>query len=78
MSVVTDAHRACFNCKQHDNEELADYTRSFKIARDILHLHAGGLVLVSKALQEIYPIGAQAEENDEKGSHMLFDVDRST
>ena len=64
MSVVTDACRACFNCKNHDNEELEDCTRRFKASRDILHSQTEGLILVSKALQEIHPAGSQVEEND--------------
>ena len=35
--VVTDAHRACFNCKQNYNKELEDQTRRHKAARDILY-----------------------------------------
>ena len=55
---------------------MEDYARHFKAARDILHSRMVGPIVVSKALQEIYPTDAQVEENDEGRLDMLFDVDR--
>ena len=56
---VTDACRACFNWKHHDNEYLADRTSHFEVTRVILYSRTGGPILVSKSLQEILPEDAQ-------------------
>ena len=42
MSIISDAFRALFNAKQAEGENLTEYTRKFKAAKDILVSHMGG------------------------------------
>ena len=48
MSIISDAFRAVFSTKQKDDENLQDYTRRFKTARDILISHIGGPLVINK------------------------------
>jgi hypothetical protein len=41
MSIISDAFRALFNAKQAEGENLTEYTRKFKAAKDILVSHVG-------------------------------------
>jgi len=41
MSVIPDAFRALFNSKQAEGENLTEYTRKFKAAKDIIVSHLG-------------------------------------
>ena len=50
----------------------------FKVAREILHSHLEGLILVPKAAEEIHPTEAQGEENDEGVLGILIGVDQAT
>ena len=48
MSIISDAFRALFNAKQAEGENLTEYTRKFKAAKDILNSHLGGPVDLAK------------------------------
>ena len=48
MSIITDAFGAFFKCHQKDKEILQDYTRRFKVTREILKSHLGGDILLPK------------------------------
>ena len=39
MAITSDAFRAFFNCKQHKEESLQDYTKCFKVSKEILESH---------------------------------------
>eukprot|EP00957_Ditylum_brightwellii_P119262 9098362-Ditylum_brightwellii.AAC.1 len=43
-----DAFRAYYHAKQKENESLQDFTRRFKISKDILESHIGGPILLEK------------------------------
>jgi hypothetical protein len=42
MSIILDAMKNLLNCKQKDGEQLQEYTKRFKTARDVLEQHIGG------------------------------------
>jgi glutaredoxin-related protein len=46
MSIILDAMQMLFNLKQ--GVSLQDYTKSFKTARDVMHSHIGGPLLLTK------------------------------
>ena len=53
MSIILDAFMAFLNCRQKDKELLQDYTRRFKVAREILHLHLGGEIVLENFVTSI-------------------------
>jgi hypothetical protein len=48
MSVISDAFRALFNAKQAEGENLTEYTRKFKAAKDIIVSHLGAPLNLAK------------------------------
>ena len=48
MSIISDSFRAIFSVRQKEAENLQDYTRRFKTAREILESHLGGQIVLSK------------------------------
>ena len=51
MRIIANAFEAYFNCKQKENESLQDYTKRFKIARDVLHSHLRGVIRMHKIIK---------------------------
>ena len=51
MRIIIDALDAYLNCKQRDNESLQDYTKRFKLAKDILVSHLGGIIKLHKIVE---------------------------
>ena len=50
MRVIIDALENYINCKQRENESLQDYSKRFKVARDVLHSHLGGVIRLHKII----------------------------
>ena len=48
MSVILDAMKTFLNSKQKDGEILQDYTKRFRIAREVLEAHIGGPIILTK------------------------------
>ena len=48
LSVISDAFRALFNAKQVEGENLTEYTRKFKAAKDIIVSHLGAPLNLAK------------------------------
>ena len=61
MSIILDAVKAFVHCKQKDKEMLQDYTRRLKVAREILHSHLGGVVVIQEFIENM----AEYDEKDE-------------
>ena len=51
MSIIMDAFGAFFKCRQKDRENLQEYTRRFKVSREILKSHLGGDILLPKIVK---------------------------
>ena len=51
MSIILDAFKAFINCRQNEKEGLQDYTRRFKVAREILNSHLGGGIILQKFVE---------------------------
>ena len=52
MATIADAFKDYFNCKQQQGESLLDYTRRFKIVRDILTSYLGGPIELKKYVKD--------------------------
>jgi len=48
MSIVSEAYKTMLNMKQAEDEHVSDYTRWFKMAREVLESHLGGELLIPK------------------------------
>jgi hypothetical protein len=46
MSIVFDAMKNLLICKQKEGEQLQEYTKRFKTARDVLEQHMGGPIVL--------------------------------
>ena len=53
MSIILDAFMAFLTCKQKEKEVLQDYTRRFKVAREILNSHLGGEIVLPKFVKSM-------------------------
>ena len=52
MATIADAFKDYFNCKQQQGESLLDYTRRFKVVRDILTSYLGGPIELKKCVKD--------------------------
>jgi len=50
-SIVVDSIKTFVNLKQKKDENLIDYTRHFKSARDIMESHLGGKLHIPKLVE---------------------------
>jgi len=48
MSIIVDALKALLTTKQSEVENLVDYTRWFKTAKDLLESHIRGALILTK------------------------------
>jgi hypothetical protein len=53
MSIILDAMRTLMATKQKDNERLQDYTKRFRVARDVLKSHIGGPIILTKIVEAL-------------------------
>ena len=85
MATIFDALKNYVNCKQKEQgkESLLDYTRRFKLSREILTSHMGGPFVLNKYVEETYvvtPSRSSAEhkqlneEADEKLAAYMYMV----
>ena len=48
MAIVHDAFKTMFSTVQKEGESLQDYTKRFKVAKEVLESHIGGPLILSK------------------------------
>ena len=53
MSIILDAMRTLLGTKQKEGESLQDYTKRFRVARDVLKSHIGGPLILNKFVEAI-------------------------
>jgi hypothetical protein len=53
MSIILDAMRTLMSTKQKDKEILQDYTKRFRVARDVMKSHLGGPIILTKLVEAI-------------------------
>jgi hypothetical protein len=53
MSIVLDSIRGLINTKQKEGELLQDWTKRFRIARDLLESHLGGPLVIKKIVESL-------------------------
>ena len=67
MAKFFDALKNYANCKQKEQgkESLLDYTRRFKLSREILTSHVGGPFVLNKYVEETYAIVKPSRTSEE-------------
>jgi hypothetical protein len=60
MSIIFDAMKNLLTCKQKEGEQLQEYTKRFKTARDVLEQHIGGPIELTRYLTTL----PDYDEND--------------
>ena len=69
MSVILDAIKTLLSTKQKDRETFQDYTKRFRIAREVLESHIGGPIILTKIIKliqgyvELPILDVEAEKN---------------
>ena len=53
MSIIYDAMKTLHNTRQKEEESLQDYSKQFRVARDVLQSHIGGPIIVTKVLSNM-------------------------
>ncbi len=53
MSILLDSMRTIFSTKQKEGESLQDYTKRFRVAREVLKSHIGGPIAFPKVVESI-------------------------
>ena len=53
MSMILDAMKTLLNTKQKEGKTLQDYTKRFRIAREVLESHIGGPIILTKIVKAI-------------------------
>ena len=66
MSIVLDALRTLLSTKQKEGESLQDYTKRFRVARDVLKSHIGGPIVLTKIVKAMSGYDEADEEKQEK------------
>ena len=51
MLIILDAMRTLLFTKQKEGESLQDYTKRFRVARDVLMSHMGGPIILTKFVE---------------------------
>ena len=62
MCIIADALRAMLNTKQKDGESLSDYTKRFKVARDVYESHVGGPFILKKYVTNVPGFSSMDQE----------------
>jgi len=65
MAIIYDSLRALMHCKQRDGEGVQDWTKRFKLAREVFESHVGGHFVISKLVQA-NPKYEEAHANKQK------------
>ena len=50
MSVILDSLKTLLNTRQKEGELLQDFTKQFRVTREVLESHLGGLIILTNIL----------------------------
>jgi len=72
MSTILEALKNMINVKQRDNETLQDYTKRFKTLAEVMELHIGGPIELTKFMSKMEEFNPKDEESIEKCKAKAF------
>jgi hypothetical protein len=58
MAIIFDSLKTLVNIRQKEGETLQDYTKRFKVIREVFETQIGGTIAMPQALKEISGSGA--------------------
>jgi hypothetical protein len=73
MVIIMDAFRVFSSTQQKEGEFLQDYTKRFKVAKDVLESHLGGLVVLKKIITHMNGYISETEDNNSYLAEMAFE-----
>ena len=73
ISIVLDSLRGLINTKQKEGELLQDWTKCFKIARDLLESHLGGPLIIKKIAESLPEYDVSDPESIRKCQEKTFE-----
>jgi hypothetical protein len=53
MSIILDSIKTMIETKQKETESLSDFTRRFKVSRDVMESHIGGPLILTKFVEQM-------------------------
>ena len=66
MSIILDTFKSFINFRQKENEGLQEYTRRFKVAREILNSHLGGGIVLQEFVESMEGYNASKHDKVEE------------
>jgi len=63
MSVILDATKTLLSAKQKEDERLQDYTKRFHLEREVLELHIGGQIILTKVVESMTDYDSKDPDN---------------
>jgi hypothetical protein len=66
MSIILDAHITLLGTKQKEDESLQDYTKRFRVAKDVFESHMGGPMIIIKVVEAMQGYNETDSKNQEK------------
>ena len=72
MSIILDAMRTLMSTKQKEGESLQDYTKRFRVARDVLKSHVGGPIILTKIVEAMPMYEESDAEKREKLQEQVY------
>lgn len=72
MSIILDAMRTLISTKQKEGENLQDYTKRFRVARDVLKSHIGGPIILTKIVEATPEYCEADDEKREKLREQVY------
>jgi hypothetical protein len=73
MVIIMDAFRVFSSTQQNEGESLQDYTKRFKVAKDVLESHLGGPVILKKNITQMNGYISETEDNYSYLAEMAFE-----
>ena len=72
MAIIHDAWCTLINTKQKEGESLQDYTKRFRVARDVLESHIGGPIILTKVVTLMKDFDSEDDEKVKKCQQKAF------
>ena len=72
MSIILDAMRTVLGTKQKESESLQDYTKRFRVARDVLKSHIGGPIIMTKIVEALPGYEKSDEDKCSKQQEQVY------
>ena len=63
MVIMMDAFKVFASTRQRDGEALQDYTKRFKVSKDVLESHLGGPVILKKFIMKMDGFKSETQED---------------